>query len=366
MNLKQTLPALMALGIYACQTPEMIDESGLLVLDGATTLSGTNAIPESAVVISGDRIIRVGSRGDFRYPEDATVIDRTGTWIVPGYVDTHVHYTEQNQEDQDAILRTLLANGITTVRAAAGFAESNVSMRDAIKAGDRLGPRVRTAGFPIDTPEGPQSWMVQVANAEEMRDAVRDQAETGVDYIKLYRTIGPELAAVAIAEAHKRGLKVIGHLNLTTFSQASALGMDGIVHTGIYAPMWELAPEENWEMIRTGFNDWSTTGSEEGLILFRSSVNLDRPENAAWFKALADAQTPLEPNLVMLAAVAFGDDETMYQSLEPENAPKSWKDSWRLQFPMGQDVSKPWRQEMRATYPLFEEIVVRLHRAGAL
>ena len=366
MKLRTLIATLLIFAITACQSAEFIEGEGLVVLEGATLISGRKIIEDSAIVIGGDRIYRVGAKGDYLYPEDATLIDTNGSWVIPGYVDTHVHYTEQNQDVQDEILRTLLANGVTTVRAAAGFAQSNVAMREAIEAGERLGPRMRTAGFPIDTPDGPQSWMVQVSNEEEMRAAVREQADIGVDYIKLYRTIGPDLAAIAIDEAHALGLKVIGHLNLTTFAQASALGIDGIVHTGIYAPTWELAPREHWDAIRTAFNAWRRPGTEGGFNLLRENVKLDSPESMAWFVALAEAQTPLEPNLVMLAAIAFGDDEAMYQSFEPENAPETWKGSRRLAFPMGEEVDKSWRREARATYPLFEEIAVRLYRAGAI
>ena len=368
MRLKFLIPIIFAIVVSACQAPERIEKSGLVILEGATAYTGDERFSNSAIVIDGSRILRIGKKGNYRYPDDATVIDVTGKWVVPGYVDTHVHYTEQNQDDQDVILRILLANGVTTVRVAAGFAESNVAMRDAIEAGDRLGPRMRTAGFPIDTPEGPQSWMIQVSSEDEMRAAVREQADIGVDYIKLYRTIGPDLAATAIDEAHARGLKVIGHLNLTTYTEAVALGIDGIVHTGIFAPTWELAPTEHWGAIRTAFNETTTPGAEVGYRILRDAVDLDSPESKAWFETLADAQTPLEPNLVMLAAMAYGDDAGMYQSFEPDNAPDSWQGNWKTAFPNpnGGDVRGAWRDELRMTYPLFEEIAVRLYRAGAV
>lgn len=353
----------------ACQNqPELVEGENLVVLEGATAITGDEILPDSAIVIDGEEIIRVGAAGDFRYPEQTQIVDLTGAWVTPGYIDTHVHYTEFDPGKLDVILRTLLANGITTVRAAAGMAEYNVGLRDEIEQGERLGPRMRTAGLPIDTPDGPMGWMPHVATPDEMRAEIHKQADEGVDYIKLYRTVGPELAAVAVEEARAFDLKVIGHLNMTTWADASAMGFDGIVHSGIYAPTWELAPEEHWEAIRRAFNQGREPGEEAGFQLLLDHVDLDSEKSQAWMKDLADRGTPLEPNLVMLEALLWGDDQATFDLYEPEKAPENWNGTFRLAFPHPAVAARTpeWAQEIKKTYPLFEDLAVRLYRAGAV
>jgi imidazolonepropionase-like amidohydrolase len=355
--------------IASCQPqPELVEGENLVVLEGATAITGDEILPDSAIIIDNEEIIRVGAAGEFRYPDQTIVVDLSGAWVTPGFIDTHVHYTEFDKDKLDIILRTLLANGVTTVRAAAGLTEFNVALRDEIERGERLGPRMKTAGLPIDTPDGPMDWMAQVSTPEEMRTEIRKQADEGVDYIKLYRTVGPVLAAVAVEEAHALDLKVIGHLNMTTWADASAMGFDGIVHSGIYAPTWELAPEEHWEAIRRAFNQGREPGEENGFKLLLDHVDLDSEKSQAWMEDLADRGTPLEPNLVMLEALLWGDDQTTFDLYEPAKAPENWKGTFRLAFPHPAVAARTpeWAQEIKKTYPLFEDLAVRLYRAGAV
>src|ERR1700747_3694274 len=68
-------------------------QSRLLVLKGATVIDGLGnpAIPESVIVIENDRIKTVGSKST-TYPPDAEVVNLSGKFIIPGLVDSHVHY----------------------------------------------------------------------------------------------------------------------------------------------------------------------------------------------------------------------------------------------------------------------------------
>jgi hypothetical protein len=65
---------------------------------------------------------------------------------------------------------------------------------------------------------------------QEVRQEVRLQAAIGVDYIKLYVGLTPNLVKAAIGEAHHNGIKVIGHLYLTSWTDAANLGIDALTH----------------------------------------------------------------------------------------------------------------------------------------
>ena len=68
-------------------------EAKALVLRGATVIDGLGSppIPEAVIVVEGDRIKAIGRKGS-AYPADANVIDVSGKFIIPGLVDSHVHY----------------------------------------------------------------------------------------------------------------------------------------------------------------------------------------------------------------------------------------------------------------------------------
>src|SRR5262245_55784479 len=73
--------------------PQDRSENKPLVLKGATVIdgSGNAAIPDAVIVIEGDRIKSFGGKAT-PYPADASVVDVTGRFIIPGLVDSHVHF----------------------------------------------------------------------------------------------------------------------------------------------------------------------------------------------------------------------------------------------------------------------------------
>jgi imidazolonepropionase-like amidohydrolase len=90
-------------------------------------------------VIDGERIVRVGSAGEFRYPAGTTVISLRDRWLVPGFMDLHAHIDVGGQPqpgDFDARrAATLLAFGITTIRSPAAAREAGTDLRDRIASG---------------------------------------------------------------------------------------------------------------------------------------------------------------------------------------------------------------------------------------
>ena len=160
----------------------------------------------------------------------------------------------------------------------------------------------------------------------------------------------------------------MGHLNLTTWEQAAAIGMDGVVHSGIYSPMWELLPKGQWETVRTTFNDFGRDGVVDGFRLLTDGIDVQSEAFQQWARALRDAGLAVEPNLVMQKAAFWGDDEDLYRSFEPERAPESWQGTYRVAFPRSTvaQVSPEWMDASRQIYPLLEDMVTALHESGVL
>ena len=109
---------------------------GLLVLEGATLIDGTGTAPreDSVVVVDDNRILRVGSAGNFHFPDSARRKDVSGHYVLPGFIDMHVHVHPKARIET---VQALLEFGVTTVRSP-GAAQS---------AGVELRIRSRRAGF---------------------------------------------------------------------------------------------------------------------------------------------------------------------------------------------------------------------------
>jgi imidazolonepropionase-like amidohydrolase len=180
------------------------------------------------VVIEKDRITAVGPADSVKVPAGATVIDATGKAIVPGLWDMHGHM-QLTSETGGSISQ--LSFGLTTVRDLASDLDVAVTQRDAARAGRVAGPREILAGFI----EGPGKWAgpseVLARTEDEARQWVARYDSMGYKQIKLYNLVHPDLVPTIAAEAHKRGMRLSGHIPRgLTVPAAVQLGFDEINH----------------------------------------------------------------------------------------------------------------------------------------
>lgn len=199
---------------------------GALVIQDARLFdpeTGTT-LPDTTVVVAGDRIAAVGRDGDVQVPAGAEVIDARGRMLMPGLWDSHAHLSTL-----DGILD--LAAGVTTARDLANDIDQLLDMRRRFDSGEALGPRVVMAGF-IDGP-GPYAGPTKVlVDAEEEALAAVDRyAGLGYAQIKLYSSLKPELVPPIVRRAHEKGMRVSGHIPYgMTAEQAVRAGFDEIQH----------------------------------------------------------------------------------------------------------------------------------------
>ena len=112
----------------------------VLVIEGGTLIDGNGGAPveDAVVIVRGNRIERVTTRGEARYPRDARVLDASGKYIVPGLMDAHAHYAEWMAELN-------LHFGVTSIFSIGSGGEWALAQRDAINAGKIPGPRTFVA-----------------------------------------------------------------------------------------------------------------------------------------------------------------------------------------------------------------------------
>jgi imidazolonepropionase-like amidohydrolase len=200
--------------------------AGDLVIKNVTLFDSVTAktIPAQRVTVRGERIVSVEPERGQPTASDAQVIDGTGKMLFPGLWDMHQHLFPDN-----AFLD--IAAGITTARDLANSIEELGKLKKHIEQGEQIGPRIVLAGF-IDGP-GPFEGPVKVlaATPEEARQRVDRYADLGYVQIKIYSSVKPELVPVIIDEAHKRGLRVSGHVpSGMTAEQFVRDGADEIQH----------------------------------------------------------------------------------------------------------------------------------------
>jgi hypothetical protein len=127
--------------------------------------------------------------------------------------------------------RLYLANGVTTMRTT-GSVETyaDLNLKHDIDAGKLPGPHIDVTGPYL---EGATSYFLQMphlASADDARQTVEFWADRGVTSFKAYMNITRTELKAAIDAAHKRGLKVTGHLCSVTYPEAAELGIDDLEH----------------------------------------------------------------------------------------------------------------------------------------
>jgi len=164
-----------------------------------------SVLQNQRVTVRGDRIVSVEPDDGAPASPGATAIDGTGNMLLPGLWDMHAHLYEEN-----AFLD--VASGVTTVRDLGNPIDHLTKLRHDIDDGAQIGPRVVPAGL-IDGP-GPFQGPIRVlaGTPEEAIQCVDHYADLGYVQIKIYSSVKPELVPVIIQEAHKRGLRVSGHV----------------------------------------------------------------------------------------------------------------------------------------------------------
>lgn len=202
------------------------------VIDG----TGAPARADQTVILRDGLIAAVGPAATTPVPEGARVLDLAGKSVMPGMVMVHEHLyypTGPGVYGQlgESFVRLYLAGGVTTMRTGGnvnGFMDIN--MKRHIEAGNKAGPAIDATAPYLN---GPNTFiqMRALKGPEDARRQVNYWADEGATSFKAYMQIARADLGAAIDEAHKRGLKVTGHLCSVTYAEAADLGIDNLEHS---------------------------------------------------------------------------------------------------------------------------------------
>jgi imidazolonepropionase-like amidohydrolase len=335
-----------------------------LALVNATLVDGGVARPGTTIVVARGRIAAVGPVATTRVPRGATVVPLDGAVVMPGLVDMHYHVvtgamryrrTAAGALDStfdralaERLLRVALAHGITTIRdPGASPASEAVALRDDVARGRVLGPRILTAGAILNDPR---------LTEPALREAVRAQAAAGVDFVKVYAGLAPPQVAAVVDEAHRRGVRVVGHLQRTSWTDAARAGIDAIAHG---APWHEsyLPPDRRAPFL--------AVRDMRQRVAWYEGLDPASPAVDTLVAELARRGVAVDPTLVAYHTKFFWRDSIYQRDPDAAIVPEV-RENWRV---LGMHT-EGWTAEdfarVKAAWPKQLALVRRLHAGGVL
>jgi imidazolonepropionase-like amidohydrolase len=240
--------------VRAADSPQSVKEmvrvdAARVVLTHVRVIDGTGAaaVDDQNVLIESGIISTIQPGADVQPAAGSTVINLRGYTVMPGIIGMHNHlfYTarpnlnSQWEFEQPQLLpqmtfsapRLYLAGGVTTMRTTGSVEpDADLNLKRAIDQGKILGPHLDVTGPYLEGANGRFIQMPALTTADEARKQVEYWAERGVTSFKAYATITRDVLKAAIDAAHKRGLKVTGHLCSVTYREAAELQIDDLEH----------------------------------------------------------------------------------------------------------------------------------------
>ena len=270
--------------------------------------TGDEAVPASAVLVRDGRIADVRTGADAGVPDagpDTPVIDGGGRTLLPGLMDNHYHYW------QPLAGADLLAAGITAIRDPGSAIQDAMDFKDAVRQGVLAGPDVYTAGPLIDGSAGYHPLVdVSIDDPAAAPALVRSLKAQGVDLLKAYFLLDPDVLAAVVAEARAQGLPVTGHIGVrTSWRQAIEAGINGFNHIRVWRDF--LPPE-----IQVDGRDMSLDGGRNPVGRMQADwreIDPASPEVMSLLELMAETDTGLDPTLYIQSV---DDDDRARFSLE--------------------------------------------------
>jgi imidazolonepropionase-like amidohydrolase len=339
-------------------------QSSAIAIVGGTLIDGTGrpAVADAVVIVQDGRFQAVGRRGEVSIPQGAETIEAGGKSILPGLIDGHCHY-------RDWMGEIYLAYGVVTCpNISNNPVEWIIAQREGVKNGSVRGPRIWASANIIDgpPPEGTgvlrrQRTSIIVDSEEEARKAVDGLVEKGVDGIKLFERLKPQVAKAAVEEAHKYGRPVFGH-SLDIFT-AAANGYQSVEHSWsvVYTSIQDPKKKHDLDigrMLRKIDTDEVHAQMEPAMFDKIIKVMIEKNVHwsttwATWFRPLSTYAGEMKrrelallknPQLKYLPAYILKDTESFFAKYE-KMAPEK-------------------RNEMMSGYKMLQDFVRRFVKAG--
>ena len=297
--------------IEGCTSETVKTNGKSIVFKDVTIIDAVNGSREhQSVIVTGNRIIKAGLAKDIKAPKDATIIDCSGKYLIPGLWDAHMHLTNSSVI-APSMYPLLIVNGITYIRDTAAELQLIKPLLDEAEKASRsegMAPDVFFTGPHLDGKQLSWSSSVSAVTAEKARKIIDSLIIAGVYQIKIYDLLPKEVFLEAVDYAKSKGLKASAHVPLTMdVIEASKAGLASMEH--MYN--LEMACSSDWDSLLQARRKMISEGSKmhgndlrEGIYRaqrLHSFKSQDNERRNLVLRTLAENNTWQVPTLVILA-----------------------------------------------------------------
>ena len=215
-------------------------EAPIVALTHVRIVDGTGATPteDQTIVISDGKIQSIAPSASAKLPANATAFDLKGRTVLPGLVGMHDHMffpmggTPPMYSNMGfSFPRLYLALGVTTIRTTGSVQPYlDLEIKKLIDSGRMIGPKMHITAPYLEGVGSFTPVMHTLTGADDARKMVNYWADQGATSFKAYMNITRAELRAVVEEAHKRGLKVTGHLCSIGFREAAEIGIDNLEH----------------------------------------------------------------------------------------------------------------------------------------
>ncbi|GAB3814262.1 amidohydrolase family protein [Pontibacter rugosus] len=216
-------------------------QAKVIALTDAKVIDGTGgpAKQHQTVILRDGKIEQVGDAKKVKVPKGAEVINCSGKTLIPGLVMVHEHLYYTIPMDNffnvaqmpGTFTKLYLAGGATTIRTAGSIEpQTDLALKQLIAEGKFIGPEMDVTAPYIERKAYDIPALNTVKSTEDAAETVNFWADRGCTSFKMYMHATKDDLKAVVREAHKRNLKVTGHLCSITYREAAELGIDNLEH----------------------------------------------------------------------------------------------------------------------------------------
>lgn len=275
-------------------------DSKIVVLKNVRIIDGTGAEAKDnqTIILIGDRIGSIGPSATTTVPANANVLDLSGYAVLPGLVGMHNHifFPEGGSPPIYSNMaisfpRLYLALGVTTIRTAGSVTPyTDLEIKKLIDQGEMVGPKMHVTAPYLEGKGAFTPVMHELTGVDDAKAMVNFWADSGATSFKAYMNISRAELKTAVDEAHKRGLKVTGHLCSVTYKEAADIGIDNLEH-GLMA---------STDFVANKKPDVCPQGGSASLV----NLDINSPAVQETIKKLVDKKVALTSTLPVFEANA--------------------------------------------------------------
>lgn len=227
------VPVLLA--AVACEPAPEGPQSRIAISNVTVIDAASGERPGQTVLVDGDRIVAVGASNSISFSGADEAIDGSGKFLIPGLWDMHVHLTF-DERFTATMPEMFIRYGITSVRDTGGLMEKLAPVVERMRAPGAVAPRVFFSGPLLDGAtvvyDGIDAPEIGVPNpqAGTARTRVAELKSQGVDFIKIYEMVSPEVFAALVETAGTHGLPIAAHVPLSMRASTAGPHVNSMEH----------------------------------------------------------------------------------------------------------------------------------------